>query len=750
MQVTSIGVSNSSLSLTYDKTNNVLTGDKNFNVTVFDIGDEPAGSFYVSYYTEGNFFTFTPPSGVDAEHAKLVKIDIDPLLFDLAKGNYTYNVTFSSFYAQDVIVPIYLSVIEGEDPGGGGEPERDYHLKYFFENKTLYDDIFRCEIHMDQYAGNPISINGAAEYKFQDKTDHFQPIVASSLDLSLFATTDLDLQDLYSEDEKTYKVYLKRNDHIIFVGFLKPDGITEDYVYDKWELSIDVFDGLSTLKNLAFTNDNGIRFSGKYTALSIITNCLKKTGLDLPININCAVMYETGPGSLSAFETFYLNTDRYYQSGSDPMDCESVLKSILQLFNASLIQHNGEWYIYRPIDMEIPTITFNKFEDNIYKSTFNISPLVEIGSQIDDFGKFHCGANQRKSISPSVQAYRVTYQYGNASSVFSNSELQLSGGGLDIPGWTVHNVDGMVYRNNNGNGLTSKTYTGDDDALLIELNQSIDINKGAVIKMIIMFANEGINSVGLRFSIGVNGKFFNTDDEQWQDSGHINFIANYSFEGFYPGGGAIKKCKGLGEATYELTIKSPEDGHLALTVYRDRHILGAGDFIIRSINVIPNDSGNIKGRDYTAQRTKKISTVTKPNITLYNGDSVSDLFVGTIYKNDADTPTEKWFRINDPNADSTGLQELLWLNAEDNLRMAPRPMTIFEGDVYGFFPFISFIKIGRMEDKKFQPTSYSFSTETGVLRLTSREFENAYLQKDIDFRVDQQDNYGNETKVTIV
>ncbi|MEF9476800.1 hypothetical protein OWR28_02660 [Chryseobacterium sp. 1B4] len=605
---------------------------------------------------------------------------------------------------------------------------------------------------MDQFAGNAVEINGTATYKFQNKTDHFQPIVASSLNISLLATTDLDLQDLYSEDEQTFKVFLKRNGQIIFIGFLKPDGINEDYVYDKWMLDIDVFDGLSTLKNIRFTNDNGIPFSGKYTGLSILTACLKKTGLDLPININCAVMYETGPGSFSAFETFYLNTARYYQNNSDAMDCESVLKSILQLFNASLIQHNGEWYIYRPIDLEIPTVTFNKFEDNLYKSTFVVSPLVEIGSQINNFEIFHCGANQRKSISSSVQAYRVTYEYGNASSVFSNGELQLSGGGLDIPGWTVHNVDGLVYRNEDGRGLTSKTFTepGSDEALLIDLNQAIDINKGAVIKMIIRFANENINSVGLRFAIGVGGKYYNTDSNDWQDGGVVNFIANYSFEGFYPGGGAIKMCKGLGEATYELTIKSPVDGNLSLTVYRDRHQLGGGDFIIRSIDVVPNDSGNIKGRDYTAFRLKRVSTVTKPNITLYNGDSISDLFVGTIYKNDADTPTEKWKRLNDPNSETTGLQELLWLNAEDNLRIAPRPMIIFEGDIKGYIPFISYIKIDKHDGKKFQPTAYTFNTSTGILRLTSREFESSYMQKEVDFRVDVKDNYGNETKVTIV
>lgn len=749
MQVTSIGVSESAFSLTYDKVNNVLTGNSSFYVVVGDLGDEPAGSFFVNYSTGESFFTFIPDAGVDAEHPRQVKIGIDPLLFTLGIGSYNFNATFQSFYASDIIVPIYLSVIEGEDPGGG-TTERDYKLKYFFENKINSGDVFRCEIHMDQYEGNVIEIEGTAEYKFQNKTDHFQPIVSSSLNLSLLATTELNLQDLYSEDEQTYKVLLKRNGQIIFIGFLKPDGINEDYVFGKWMLDVDVFDGLSTLKNISFTNDNGIKFSGKYTGLSIITSCLKKTGLDLPININCAVMYETGPGSFSAFETFYLNADRYAQSNSDPMDCESVLKSILQLFNASLIQNNGEWYIYRPIDITSQSVTFNKFENTIYKSTFVIYPLIEIGSQINEFELFHCSSNQRKSISPSVQAYRVTYQYGNVNSIYMNGELKLSGSGLDIEGWIVHNFDGEVERHPDGRGLISKTVDDSHgDPLLLSLSQSIDINEGALINLRIEFGNYKTNTWGLRYDIRIGGKYFNLDSGQWQDSGIINTILNSSWDGYqYPGSGA-KRLTGLGPATYELSVRAPVSGTLALNIFRDKHTVNGGYFDIYGVFLTPNESGNIKGREYTAQRTKKISTVIKPNITLYNGDSVSDLFVGTIYKNDADTPTEKWFRLDDPNKTTTGLQELLSINAEDNLRLAPRPMIIFEGDVFGYIPFISFIKIDQVSEDGFQPTAYSFNTGTGILRLTSREFSSAYLSSS-DFRVDVKDNYGNETKVTIV
>lgn len=741
MQVSIINTNKSSLSLVYNIATHELTGDKVFSVSLFVV-DEPLDDYKV-YYNAYSFFNFTPPVFIEVEdRPRLVTISIDDSEFDLTPGDYEYSLILTNLTSEEKNIPIYLKVVN--EGGGTVDPPVEYKLKYYLENKPS-NDLYVCEIHENQYTGDPIKIEGRCEIKYQDKPDHFQPIIASSLRLNLMADESISLQDLYSEDEKNFKVFLKRNDQIIFTGFLKPDGIFEDYVYDRWELSIDAFDGLSTLKNMSFSSENGISFSGRYKASDIIVSCLKKSGLDLPINVNCAVYYEGTPGSYNAFETFYLNTERYYQNGSDPMDCESVLKSILQLFNTSLFQHNGEWYINRSIDL-IPNTVFNKYVDGIYNTTFSVYPAIEIGSHIDNFNVFHCNANQKKSIAASVQAYRVTYQYGNANSIFRNGELKLSGGGLDIDGWIVVNDDGKVERLPNGFGLTSKTFTGNGDSFLLKLNQTIDINGGAVIKLIIRFANENTNSVGLRFSIAVGGQYFNIETGGWQGSGYINFVANYSFEGYYPGG--EKECKGLGDATYELVVQAPTSGTLELNIFRDKHPLGAGDFKLYSVQVVPNDSGNIKGREYTASRTKKISTVTKPNITLYNGDSVSDLFVGTIYKIDADTPTSKWYRLDEPGAGST-FKELLEINAEDNLRLSPRPMMIFEGDVYGYIPFISLISIENIPGKKFQPSAYSFDTSTGILKLSSKEFSSDYLDAK-DFNVEVKDNYGNETKVTIV
>lgn len=608
----------------------------------------------------------------------------------------------------------------------------------------------------------PVEINGKITHSYQSKNDLFDTIIASNLRLSLESSINLTLEDLYSEEEKTYRVILYRNNKEIFIGFLKPDGIYEDYVSDKWQLEIECFDGLSTLKNISFLNDNGIAFSGRKSAINIIYNCLKKTGLDLPINVNCQIYYPDGFNDYEngVLNAIYLNTERYYQTSNEPMDCENVLQSILKVFNCTIIQMNGEWWIYRSIDL-IEDTHFAKYIDGVFAlQQISYYPRISLGSQINDFDIIHCNSNQKKSISPSVQAYRIFYEYGAANNVFSNGSLRLEGAGLNIPGWTVYNPDGDVYRNDSGYGLSSITkYFNNNAPALLELNQTVNITEGFVFKLVINFSNESklrygqttLSSNGLTFSLGIGNNWLKSDGS-WSTSQERIFIKNSDDikDNVNPPPGnpiLIDATFGKGDATYDFTVRAPYSGMLKLIIWRDKQETGGGTFKINSIDLAGTNDSDIKGKDYTAQRTRKVSTVTKSNITVNNGDSASDVIIGTIFKSDADTPTTTWWR-GDPFGQPTESKEILAINAEDNLRIAPRPMIIFEGDVYGYMPYLSLIRINNFEGKQFQVTDYSYNISSNVLRLTSREFSSDYLDES-EFSVYATNNYGNETKVTI-
>ena len=90
----------------------------------------------------------------------------------------------------------------------------------------------------------PTEINGNVTLNYADRKDLLQYSVPLSLDMTLEASEEMTLQDLYTESENQFKVKFFI-DQLVFFGNLIPDGLFEDWVNDKWELtSLSAIDGL--------------------------------------------------------------------------------------------------------------------------------------------------------------------------------------------------------------------------------------------------------------------------------------------------------------------------------------------------------------------------------------------------------------------------------------------------------------------------------------------------------------------------
>lgn len=729
-----INVSKSNLSVTYNVFDGSFVGDTDFVVSIS--GDSNPTAIIQA---DDLAFEFTPGN---IQGSELVVISPGEFM-PTGIGTYSFKYFITSLNEGSRSFTILLSVINSNV----APPDESYHLKYWLGYTNIGNDFLRLEINQKGYSGDPTEIRGRVVLDYQERKDLYQPIIASSLSIELEADEVMSLQDLYSEDELMYQAIFKRNDQIIFIGFIKPDGIYENWVSNKWMLSIDAYDGLSTLKNLSFISNNGINYVGKLSVLEVVKNCLDRTNISLPINVSVEVFYEGFEG-ITILEDTFVNTERFYQDKTNIMDCESVLKSTLQIFNASIMQMNGEWWVYKAIDLKEDTI-FYKYIDGIYDSEFTPDLPIQIGSQIDGYDIFHCGGNQMKSISASVQAYRIYYKYGNAANILSNGNLTFEGDGLNMPGWTVNQVGNEVKKLNDTSGLWSESVNYDDDVELVTLNQNLDIGADNIMVFRVNFGNYDFNTGGLMFSIGVGDQWFNLKEGKWQSGREMNRVLNTDMKTDYSFTTPRTYYTGRGVATFELTITAPIDGLLQLIIWRDQAPSGAygghlsGKFELYSLELIPDNTSNLKGVYYTAQRKTRVSTVTKENVTVYNGDSNSTLFVGTLYKDDQETATEKWYR----QGKSESL-ELLAINAEDNLRISPRPMLVFEGNIFGYIPYLALISINNIPGK-FQPSKYSYDTFDNQIKLTNKEFESEYLPIET-FTVDRKEDYGTETKVTIV
>ncbi|MDV3674453.1 hypothetical protein CMU30_13810 [Elizabethkingia anophelis] len=638
-----------------------------------------------------------------------------------------------------------------------------YSTIYYIEYFDTENDLIRIDIKKKEFVGTPTLIQGSAVLKYEDRKELTKSIIASTLEIDLEADSNLTLQDLYSEDERTFLVECKKgSDKMLFKGFIKPDGIWEDLVSDSWVISIDCIDGLSTLKDISFADNTGSNFTGDMCIRDVIYNCLIKTGYDLPINyfINVRLM-----GAYAQNESFldkvYMSTIRFYQDAgkSKEMDCESVLKSTLAIFGASVFMHNGEWYIIR-MPSYVENMTFRRYVNNAFVSELQMPIWSFLGSQINGHYPHFVNANQRKTILPSIQAYRTRLQYGGVRSKVYNSDLLPNSNKTGINGWEINSSYPNVNILPKG-GIEADTKNFNDAAstFLIKSipSMSPSFNKDDTNTLLIKYSNYG-QSYGIFFTVLTNNFVLrknSSGDLYWGGRNSNNDGVSDTSNSDWLNG------EGRGDATLTLDIPPfPENSEITVLVYSGfkhwDHSGEPGRVGFYYIGFSNNDRSNQKGVFYTSQRSKMVSTVTKENATVYNGDSVGNIYYCTLVLEDGTPTAESWRRLDKPFKDDGSdleFRPLVSFIPEDAIRMNHIPMPSLETDILGFIPFLSYVHMRDLIDGSFIFIKYSYDTKTCIIkgemrRFYYRNFLNANEYRSNKF-YETEDDFGDETKVTV-
>ncbi|MCT4024397.1 hypothetical protein HZP91_15400 [Elizabethkingia anophelis] len=643
-----------------------------------------------------------------------------------------------------------------------------YNTIYYIEYFDAENDLVRIDIKKDNFIGIPKEIHGTAVVNYEDRKDLFKSILASTLQLDLEANVDLTLSDLYSEDEKTFSVECKKSDRYLFKGFIKPDGIWADLVSDSWVISMDCIDGLSTLKDISFKDDFGDIYSGTMPINKIIYNCLKKTGLDLPINyfIDLKLDSDKIPSNKHFLDEVYMNTFRYYQDSKNQssMSCEDVLKSVLSLFSATVFQNNGEWFIIRIPSVDTEILGVRRYVSGVYSNTYNLDLSTRIGSDINGYYPHHINANQRQTILPSIQTFRVKLQFGTLKGILNNPTL-INNGLLPIEFWNTEIDSDTRPLPNNGIEadvlrteqrkilLTNKTFNGNNEAVLAS---------GDVVTFNVEFYNIEW-SIGLRYRLETPNYVFRNG--QWESKGsgnsdHYDTVENFDWGFFSDGSNQFLYKKGRGSAVFELKLPPvKENGSLTIKIFRDWYDYNSGSPIIRDgytgvtmVNISPSETDNKKGEYYFSQRKKKISTVVKEDTTLYNGDSQSTIYHSALTFSDGTPTTATWRRL-DRDLIFPENRALISFIPEDVLRCSFIPAPVIEGDLLGYIPFINTVISTDLIQMISIFNKYSYDTLTCQLKCNIRQiFPKLYLNND-EYRNDTpyevEPDFGEETKVTI-
>lgn len=606
--------------------------------------------------------------------------------------------------------------------------------KYFIEWNDAENVNYSVTIHQKGFTGESTQINGYGVLKYGSINNNLDPIRGNGLDLSLNATNEVTLEDLYSDDENTFTVKMYRKNDLIFYGFLKPDGVYQSFVYDQWVINLTCVDGLGILKDLAFVKKSGLQWTGKQKAIDIIYNCLVRSNLLMNINTSVNIYYNglTPSDTLDPLAKIYISVDRFVKDDKDTiMNCQEVLKSVLNLFNANICQVNGEWFIYRVNELyDNDTVKFRQYSktNNSYIG-LNVKTLgFNLGSQINNYYPHHAGGNQQIEIKGSIATTRINYKYGFLTGLMPNKNLKRDSDN-QYNGYTINseNIANLDFTNNDAFGIFLKKQSMVNYALLLTSN-AITLLSGNTFNFNVALTNNNDSFAEYIFSVNI-GNYYLDNSGNWTSSPSTPIYLTF-------------QCN---NGTQFYTVSStamPTGGDVIVKVYSIQYGNIGSIYEIESIDIVntTNTNGGASGEFHTVQRKNRPSSIATETAEIFNGDSPSLIYEGAIYKEDQNSRTQYWFR-----SQRSESKPILQIAGEDILRMSQKPAKIFTGDIYGFMPYLSVISINNLEGK-FSPIEWSFNAKDNITSVKLLEVFNEELS-DIDYKYTL--DYGNTVKPTI-
>jgi hypothetical protein len=652
-----------------------------------------------------------------------------------------------------------------------------YNLKYFFtfyadrdtriENGT--PDDYACNISQLDYALGPIEIQAQQnpiQINYQNTSSNkLEAIIGSEATLNLIATEDFELEDLYTENEREFLVEIFRNGSLIWSGFIIPDGCQESFTFAPYAISVNAVDGLGLLKNLSYVQNDGNFYLGKQTFIEVIQACLVR--LDAPSLVlnTCVNIYETSMtqgDSYDPFDMAYVNAERYIKDDIfTPMNCEDVLRSILEEWTAVIVQSDGEWYIYRPTELALSgDLVFRRYLDGyrIYdQPTVSTDLDATLGGESEGIvlaPYFHINTDQMKMIDRPYKNASMSYKYGknqNPDQELANPTLSGAGqscGGdpigpcdsVTIPGYSKTGTmyaglitGGVVFYSDGGTYPTLANYYLNNNTISIDNTQRF--------KILIEYKNlDPLFTTDMNFVItlteGLNTYYLQTDGAWTTSAGELPYSvrSDVGATGTLEILSAVVPLTGLFTKSVTLKILAPSG-----TVH---------DIVYTNISAyILIDFGDVVGEIHTATQTGKFTFVPE-TIDVFNGDNDSTIYLGAIYQDDQTTLTERWVRrglsesiLAEPYEAN---KEFLRIAVEEKQRLYAGPFVRFEGSIFGYFNPVTRWSINSI-DGYFMNLSLNYDLQQNICKAVLGRVVNAEIALDYLKIPD----YGATTRVTV-
>lgn len=236
-------------------------------------------------------------------------------------------------------------------------------VKYDTSFKNEQGKRYRVEIIDDSYKlpSMELELGPDAVVVTRPKKKITDPIFSMGATIQVWCNKDFEYTSLFATPEQTNQVVIGCDGQVLFRGWVEPNLYEEEFMAPPYLITIPAADGLASLENYY---PEGMAGTGLVSLLDIIRNCLRCTGMNLPINIACG-LNTGGNEDNRLFEKTFVEKDslRSFKDGVYEYDnAQKLLEDVLKPFSCRIYQSGGEWHIERIKDRVPETVSWIRYE----------------------------------------------------------------------------------------------------------------------------------------------------------------------------------------------------------------------------------------------------------------------------------------------------------------------------------------------------------------------------------------------------
>lgn len=261
---------------------------------------------------------------------------------------------------------------------GAFAPVDGYGLKYEGNYGTNYGaDCWNLKIYQDGYAGSDFSIDIAdIQYNWGNQGDDpIKTLIGSSVDFTIAGDSG-NFDEFLIGGNRTWKVELRQDTTLWFVGFIAPDFITSPYSSGKKLYSFTATDGIKGLDSIR--SNFALWPNPRTQALSAIVGPLNQSFVEQrPVNIGCEVHETRMDNTDCVFEQFNIPDNAVYNNGEIAKFTDGVRIENEQLYIAQTVERmvnpfickvflwRNEWWVVRLPELSKPTYKKYKYDPDL-------------------------------------------------------------------------------------------------------------------------------------------------------------------------------------------------------------------------------------------------------------------------------------------------------------------------------------------------------------------------------------------------